>query len=422
MPQVDDVMARINFSGLLSNGRSDWPIIGEGVEPDKEAVLGTQVRYVEGRQLAKNDQYGVVLGEGIAHALKLRTGDRATLLLNTAEGALNSLEFEVVGIFQSFSKDYDARAVRIPLVAAHELLGTKGVNSLVVSLKRTEDTRQVANALAGQLDSKQFEVKTWQQLNDFYESTVALYERQFGVLQFIILVMVLLSVANSVNMGVLERVGEFGTMMALGNRSGLVLRLVLTENVLLGLFGATLGLVLGIFLAWAISAIGIPMPPPPNANRGYTAHILILVSDVGESIQRGLFRHRARGAPSCEARLAHTGRRGAAAKLLSKPVSVKTCSEVRYRPDRCCRSGQTLRWVDHRRCRPPLAGANSFGTTTRAGPETASRRDSGCGRAMRAPPNCLRACLRPARSLRSHICFEAYPDHGRNKCAGKIAG
>ena len=289
LPQVDDVMARINFSGLISNGRSDWPIIGEGVEPDKEAVLGTQVRFVEGRQLAKNDLYGVVLGEGIAHALKLRTGDRATLLLNTAEGALNSLEFEVVGTFQSFSKDYDARAVRIPLAAAHELLGTKGVNSLVVSLKRTEDTRQVADALARQLDSKQFEVKTWQQLNDFYENTVALYERQFGVLQFIILVMVLLSVANSVNMSVLERVGEFGTMMALGNRSGVVMRLVVTENVLLGLCGATLGVVLGMILAWVISAIGIPMPPPPNANRGYTAHILILVPTLVIGFSVGFF-------------------------------------------------------------------------------------------------------------------------------------
>ncbi len=246
LPQVDDVMARINFSGLISNGRSDWPIIGEGVEPDKESALGTQVRFVEGRQLAKNDQYGIIVGEGIAHSLKLRKGDRVTVLLNTAEGALNSLEFEIVGTFQSFSKDYDARAVRIPLIAAHELLGTKGVNSLVVSLKRTQDTQAVAEALAHQLDSKQFEVKTWQQLNDFYENTVALYDRQFGVLQFIILVMVLLSVANSVNMGVLERVGEFGTMMALGNSSGAVMRLVVTENVLLGLIGATLGLVLGI--------------------------------------------------------------------------------------------------------------------------------------------------------------------------------
>ena len=44
LAQVDDVMLRINFSGLLSNGRSDWPIIGEGVEPDKEARLGTHLK------------------------------------------------------------------------------------------------------------------------------------------------------------------------------------------------------------------------------------------------------------------------------------------------------------------------------------------------------------------------------------------
>src|SRR5258706_882332 len=52
-PEVDDVMARINFSGLISNGRSDWPIVGEGVEPEKEAKLGTHLKLVEGRQLEK---------------------------------------------------------------------------------------------------------------------------------------------------------------------------------------------------------------------------------------------------------------------------------------------------------------------------------------------------------------------------------
>ena len=276
LPAVADVMARINFSGLISNGRSDAPIIGEGVEPDKEAALGTHVRFVDGHPLEKQDTHGVVLGEGLAHALRLRPGDSATLLVNTADGVLNTLEVTVVGISQSFSKEYDARVARLPLAAAHELLNTKGANSLVVSLKRTEDTRRVANAIARQLDSTQFEVKTWQELNDFYENTVALYQRQFGVLQLIILVMVLLSVVNSVNMSVLERIGEFGTMMAMGNRRGTVFRLVLTENVLLGLCGATLGVILGLILAWVISAVGIPMPPPPNANRGYTAEIRLV--------------------------------------------------------------------------------------------------------------------------------------------------
>jgi putative ABC transport system permease protein len=288
LPEVEDVMARINFSGLINNGRSDLPIIGQGVEPDKEAALGTQLRYVVGRQLEKQDTYGVVVGEGVASALKLHPGDSVTLLVNTTGGGLNTLEFNVVGVFQSFSKEYDARAARIPLSATHELLNTEGVNSLVVSLKRTSDTLPVARAIGQQFDSKELEVKTWQELNDFYESTVALYQRQFGVLQFIILVMVLLSVANSVNMSVLERVGEFGTMMAMGNRRSDVFRLVMIENLLLGLLGATIGVVVGLVLAWAISAVGIPMPPPPNANRGYTAHIRVLPFTVLAAFGVGL--------------------------------------------------------------------------------------------------------------------------------------
>ena len=280
MPEVDDVLARLAFSGLLGNGRSDLPVIGEGVEPAREARLGSYLIVTAGRRLEDRDAFGLMAGQGLAQALGIKPGDRVTLLVNTAEGALNSLDFEVVGIFQSFSKDYDARAVRIPLASAQELLATPGANTLIVSLKRTQDTAAVATRLRATHAGAGLEVKTWVELNDFYYKTVALYERQFGVLQTIILVMVLLSVANSVNMSTFERIGEFGTMMALGNRSGHVFRLVLAENLVLGAAGSLLGLVLGIALAWIISAVGIPMPPPPNANIGYTAYIRIVPAAV----------------------------------------------------------------------------------------------------------------------------------------------
>lgn len=273
---VVDVMARISFSGLLSNGRTDWPIVGEGVEPDQEAALGSQLQITAGRQLSGNDPRGILLGDGVARALQLRPGDPVTLLLTTADGALNSMELTVIGSFQSFSSDFDARAVRIPLAAAQESLATQGANTLVLSLQRTEDTARVLAALKDQLDLGYYEVMGWTQLNELYEGAVALYERQFGVLQLIILVLVLLSVANSVNMSAFERVGEFGTMMALGNRGSKVFRLLVIENVFLGIGGGLLGVALGIALAFAISAIGIPMPPPPNANIGYTAYIRVV--------------------------------------------------------------------------------------------------------------------------------------------------
>lgn len=278
LPEVDDILPRLGFAGLINNGRTDLPIIGEGIEPDKEARLGSSVRIVAGRQLTKKDAFGVLIGFGIADALKLKPDDRVTLLLNTSDGALNSLDFEVVGIFQSFSKDYDARAVRISLPAAQELLNTTGINSLVISLKQTKDTESTRATIQKELDPATYEVKSWRELNDFYEKTVSLYQSQFGALQIIILLMVLLSVANTVNMSVFERTGEFGTLMALGSRGSDVFRLVMLESMVLGLLGATLGVVVGIVLSAAISAIGIPMPPPPNANLGYTARIQIIPS------------------------------------------------------------------------------------------------------------------------------------------------
>ena len=274
-PEVDAVMSRLYFSGLLNNGKRDLAIIGEGVEPDKEAKLGSFITIAAGRQLAKADRDGILLGQGVAKTLGLVPGDRVTLVLNAAEGAMNTMDFEVVGVFQSFSKDFDARAVRIPLDAAQELLQTKGANLLVVALHKTEDTDAVHGKLVAELGN-QLDVRTWNSLSDFYDKAVQLYDRQFGVLQFIILLMVLLSVANSVNMSVFERQGEFGTMQALGNQSRDIVKMVILESAFLGFTGAVLGVLLGITAALTISAIGIPMPPPPNANLGYTAYIRIV--------------------------------------------------------------------------------------------------------------------------------------------------
>jgi putative ABC transport system permease protein len=277
---VEDVMFRLGFSGLLGNGRTDWSIMGEGVEPQREAGLASYLTVVAGRQLADKDQFGMIIGAGVAKALKLKPGDPVTLLVSTTGGATNLLEFNVVGVFQTFSKDYDARTVRITLGAAQELLATSGADTGVMLLKNTPDTQAVADFLRQTLGTEDFEIKTWVDLNEFYNQTVTLYQQQFGFLVVIILLMLLLSVSNTVNIGIFERVAEFGTMMAIGNRSSRVFSLIVVESVCLGVIGSVFGVVIGIVLALAISRVGIPMPPPPNADQGYVSMILVVPSVI----------------------------------------------------------------------------------------------------------------------------------------------
>lgn len=271
-PAVKETMTRITFSGLLNNGKTDYAIIVEGMEPGPEALLGTHMNILAGRALRADDTHGAMLGQGVAKALQLTPGDRATLLASTEDGAMNTLDVEVVGVFQTFSRDFDARAVRIELSAAQGLLNTSGAGTVVVLLKDSSQTDNYVADLRGRL-MQDLVVKDWRALNDFYEKTVELYKQQFGFLQMMILIMVALSVVNTINMSLVERSWEFGTMQALGNRSRNIAKLIITELVMLGGVSATLGVVVGAVLALIISEVGIPMPPPPNSELGYDAFI-----------------------------------------------------------------------------------------------------------------------------------------------------
>src|SRR3569832_298332 len=153
------------------------------------------------------------------------------------ESAIKTLDFNEVGMYCSMSRVFDARAVRVSLRAAQDLLGIDEVHSLVVLRVETRYTDAVLATLKSQLSSG-FEVKPWYELAEFYQIAVALYRRQFTVLEIIVVVRVLLSVSSSIIMVVHERTGEYGTLRALGDRRGDVFRLILAENALLGLFGA----------------------------------------------------------------------------------------------------------------------------------------------------------------------------------------
>ena len=60
------------------------------------------------------------------------------------------------------------------------------------------------------------------------------------------------------------------------------------ECLLLGAIGSVLGVVIGVLLAILISAVGIPMPPPPNSNIGFTASIELMPWVTAEAAAVGL--------------------------------------------------------------------------------------------------------------------------------------
>jgi putative ABC transport system permease protein len=276
LPGVEAVSARLTFTGLLGNGARDAPVLGEGIESEVEQRFMRSITLLDGGPLASADVSGAWLGEGLARTLDARPGTRLTLVASTVDGAMNTIDLEVRGVFRSFSRDYDARALKIGLVAAQELLATEDANTVVLLLGEYAELARAVAAAGPTVTKRNLSTRTWEQLNDFYRNTVLLYDRQFAVLAAIILLMVALGVNNAVTMAVLERQAEFGTMRALGNADRHVFLLVVSEVAMMGVAGTLLGLAIGTLVSMLISAIGIDMPPPPNSNVGYVAGIRLV--------------------------------------------------------------------------------------------------------------------------------------------------
>ncbi|MDQ3186920.1 MAG: FtsX-like permease family protein, partial [Pseudomonadota bacterium] len=83
---------------------------------------------------------------------------------------------------------------------------------------------------------------------------------------------------------IMLRTGEIGTSMALGVTRRGIMRLFLSEGILLGCIGGFLGLIVGLLLAHVLSSIGIPMSPPPGLSRGFTGQILVTWDIVLDSL------------------------------------------------------------------------------------------------------------------------------------------
>ncbi|MFH0811723.1 MAG: ABC transporter permease [Pseudomonadota bacterium] len=278
IPQVKNVTFRLGFSGLLSTGDTTYSFIGQGVDPEGEQDLSRYVGLEKGEFLSNDAPYEAILGRGLASSFNAGVGDSLIILTNTKDGAINALDIAVRGIFYSFSKEYDDRALKLPLTAAQKLLNTDAVQAMVVILNDTGDTNLVKERLQNLFATKRLalEIKTWSDLADYYHKLVQLYNSQFAVLKVIISIIVIMSIFNAMNMSIVERTREIGTIMALGTKPNGVLGLFLLEGSLIGVIGGGIGVALGIVLAKVISWVGIPMPPAPGSMVGYTAAIAVV--------------------------------------------------------------------------------------------------------------------------------------------------
>jgi putative ABC transport system permease protein len=276
VPGVQHVFPRIDFGAMLTNGSINVSGRGQGVVGPEEAEFFNTLNIEEGETLSTQEN-GILLGRGLARALKARPGDRITVLSNTVDGSFNGLDLVVVGIFHTGQKDFDDVVFRVPLAQAQALLATSSVESIALGLDRVESWENVARAVERDLPT--LESTSFAILDKiYYQNAVDWLASQFGVIQFIILSVVVLGIFNTVSTSVLERKQEIGNLRANGDSKSEVVALLCSENAVLGMAGGILGILLVFLLLSTVLRNGLLMPASPGLTRQF--YVLIEVSPV----------------------------------------------------------------------------------------------------------------------------------------------
>lgn len=274
---VLDIFPRISFFGLLNNGEKTLSGMGEGIVGEKEVKFFTTLNVIKGQNLS-NEEDGIILGKGLAEALKLNVGDRVTILSNTLQGSLNGVDVYVTGIFFTGMKSFDDTFFRIQLKKAQELLNTDQFETITIGLhdlKLWPDFEKWVN------ESKQYEATAFNVLDKvFYQNSVDFLQAQFSFIFLVIVVIVILGIFNTVSTIILERKGEIGNLRANGESQWDVMKLLLTESLMLGLIGGTVGVLLSYLINSTVLAKGIQMPPGPGITRQFTTFVELQVGFI----------------------------------------------------------------------------------------------------------------------------------------------
>ncbi len=273
--RVSSVLPRLAFSGLISNGEKSAIYLGNGIDPEGEfRINGALTQVDKGRALrvtAASETPEVMLAKDLARSLKAEPGDILTLLATTGDGALNAVDVKLVGIYGTGVPEMDARALMTTLATAQELLVSDKVSTLAIYLFDLESAPAFYNELKGKYPQLAF--KRWDELAFFYAQVRNLYDRIFGVLGMIIVVMVFFAVANTVSMSVAERTREMGTLAALGTSARRLIGNFAMEAGIIGVLSALAGTIISAAATVLLHIFPVMMPPPPGRTEGYPLYL-----------------------------------------------------------------------------------------------------------------------------------------------------
>jgi len=256
---------RIVGGGMVASEKKSMGTYIIGLDPEAEERIDARREVVRGRGLApgglaNTDETSVIVGEKMRQALEIEVGDPVVLTAQDYYSSLAAGSYTVVGSFETGNDQVDNTMVILLKSSAQKLLSFEHrISKFALKIDPDHSLQEVTSDLARRLGGPDLKVVTWETLVPMIAQMIRFQNGMIFVIMAIVLSAVAVGILNTLMMSILERIREFGLMMALGMRPRSIVRLVLIESLCLGLVGTLSGWLLGAVLVFYFGHVGIDL-------------------------------------------------------------------------------------------------------------------------------------------------------------------
>ena len=210
---------------------------------------------------------GIIVGQELARSLRLYVGDEVNVVsplgeLGPAGPMPKSRPFRVAGIFYSGMYEYDMKYMYVLLPTAQRFLNAgEEISGIEVKVEDFEQAPLVADTIRESLGRDYLRVEDWQERNKNLFGALELEKLAMFIALGIAILVAGFCVFGTLTLMVQEKEREVGILKAMGTRHQQIVTVFMIEGLLIGLFGAALGLGGGYVVCFAAEHFGIRMNP-----------------------------------------------------------------------------------------------------------------------------------------------------------------
>jgi len=250
LPEVKSVVARIQGQAMFASARKSVGGTFIAIDPAQENANNNLFIQAlsEGEMLTSIAGKGIVMGVDLARKLQLSLGKKVVYTTTDINGDIVSAIARVSGLFRTGVSEVDGGMALLPMQSIQKVLGYEAdeVSLIAVSLRDQRASHTLRDTLQSQPAFKHVEVLNWQQTQPDLAGMIAVDKSANRISQLLIALLIAAGILNTMLMSVLERIREFGVMMALGMSPRKLFSLVMLESFWLAVIGLIIGVIVTI--------------------------------------------------------------------------------------------------------------------------------------------------------------------------------